>query len=124
MLRHHLPEYFNRIVSNGYLVGGAVRDLLCGRHPVDYDVAVNGDPCILANQLAAATAGHYFVLGKKRYAIHRVVHPSGTIDIIKTLGGNLRKDLTKGISQSTPWLMTWPREVLIDPLGGRVDLSQ
>jgi hypothetical protein len=30
-----------------YIVGGAIRDILCGRPPLDYDVAVVADPQII-----------------------------------------------------------------------------
>jgi tRNA nucleotidyltransferase (CCA-adding enzyme) len=40
-----------------FLVGGAVRDLLLGRQPVDIDIAVEGDAEALAQRLAEALGG-------------------------------------------------------------------
>jgi len=40
-----------------YLVGGAVRDLLLGRDPVDVDIAVEGDAAAAAGPLAVALGG-------------------------------------------------------------------
>jgi tRNA nucleotidyltransferase (CCA-adding enzyme) len=47
-LRGHMPSF---------LVGGAVRDLLLGREPVDIDIAVEGDAEAAAARLAEALAG-------------------------------------------------------------------
>ena len=41
-----------------YLVGGAVRDLLLGGHPVDLDLVVEGDPDALAARLGGEVAAH------------------------------------------------------------------
>jgi tRNA nucleotidyltransferase (CCA-adding enzyme) len=41
-----------------FLVGGTVRDMLLGRPASDLDLVVEGNAIILAEQLAAATAGH------------------------------------------------------------------
>lgn len=40
-----------------FLVGGAVRDLLLGREPLDVDIAVEGDAAAVAERLAEALAG-------------------------------------------------------------------
>jgi tRNA nucleotidyltransferase (CCA-adding enzyme) len=39
-----------------YLVGGAVRDLILGRDPVDVDLAIDGDAADLASRLGTASA--------------------------------------------------------------------
>ena len=44
-------------VSGAHLVGGAVRDLLLGRDPVDIDLVVVGDAVAAAQTLAAALGG-------------------------------------------------------------------
>jgi tRNA nucleotidyltransferase/poly(A) polymerase len=40
-----------------YIVGGAIRDILSGRPPLDYDVAVAADPVEFARQVANNTKG-------------------------------------------------------------------
>ena len=46
-----------------YIVGGSIRDLFCGRKPLDYDLAVAGDPAGFARLLAAGTAGRLVEFG-------------------------------------------------------------
>src|SRR5919106_361054 len=43
---------------DAYLVGGSVRDLLLGRDRVDIDVAIEGDPLSVANELGGETRSH------------------------------------------------------------------
>ncbi|KXK26646.1 MAG: Poly(A) polymerase I precursor [candidate division WS6 bacterium OLB20] len=50
-IQSKIPEYVSRVadvlISNGFeahLVGGAVRDILLGRNPKDYDLATNALP--------------------------------------------------------------------------------
>ena len=58
-----LPAYFPTC-EGAYLVGGCVRDLLLGRPPADYDVAVLGDSRAYAQTLAAAAGGRIVEIGK------------------------------------------------------------
>lgn len=61
-----------------YLVGGAVRDLLLGRKPVDLDVAVEGDAEAVAERLAEALGGEVVV--HERFGTATVV--AGGIDAV------------------------------------------
>jgi tRNA nucleotidyltransferase (CCA-adding enzyme) len=61
-----------------FLVGGAVRDLLLGREPVDVDVAVEGDAEAVARRLAAALGGA--VTAHERFGTATVT--AGGIDAI------------------------------------------
>ncbi|HYI80204.1 MAG TPA: hypothetical protein VEW67_05030 [Thermoleophilaceae bacterium] len=61
-----------------FLVGGAVRDLLLGREPVDIDVAVEGDAEVVAGRLAEALGGNVIV--HERFGTATVV--AGGIDAV------------------------------------------
>jgi|GEM_PF-3943351 len=51
--------------KNGvYVVGGAIRDLLCDRTSLDYDLAVTTAPDKFAKLLAANTGGKVIYLSK------------------------------------------------------------
>ena len=50
------PKIFPRAVG-AFLVGGSIRDMLCGLSPLDYDVAVLGDPVEYAHRVEAHTNG-------------------------------------------------------------------
>jgi tRNA nucleotidyltransferase (CCA-adding enzyme) len=61
-----------------HLVGGAVRDLLLGREPVDIDIAVEGDVAPVAERLAEALGGE--VLSHERFGTATVV--AGGVDAV------------------------------------------
>lgn len=61
-----------------FLVGGAVRDLLLGREPVDIDVAVEGDAEAVAERLAEALRGEVVV--HERFGTATVV--AGGVDAV------------------------------------------
>ena len=42
--------------KDAYIVGGSIRDLLLGRSPVDYDIAVMGNPEKFAKKIAKKPA--------------------------------------------------------------------
>ena len=89
MLKEFIPKYLATGGEAGYLVGGAVRDLLCGRQPFDYDLVVHGNPEVKASQLAMATDGHSIKLGRDPHPLYRVVHSDGTIDITAIKGNGI-----------------------------------
>jgi tRNA nucleotidyltransferase (CCA-adding enzyme) len=61
-----------------YLVGGAVRDLLLGREPLDVDIAVEGDAEAVAERLAEALGGE--VVAHERFGTATVV--AGGVDAV------------------------------------------
>lgn len=61
-----------------FLVGGAVRDLLLGREPVDIDIAVEGDVAPVAERLAEALGGE--VIAHERFGTATVV--AGGVDAV------------------------------------------
>lgn len=109
-----------------FLVGGAVRDALRARAPVDFDCTSAGDPTALAKALAGKVRGHWFWLDEPRRQ-SRVIIGKVTCDFAPwraaTLAGDLAaRDFTinaMAIDLADPLTGT----ALIDPLGGRADLA-
>ncbi|MGD8798946.1 MAG: hypothetical protein PVJ44_10495, partial [Desulfobacterales bacterium] len=77
---HIDPKLFPK-TDGAYLVGGSIRDMLCGRSPVDYDVAVLGDPLEFARLIATRTKGRLVEIGKPGQMVIRVVSDSAIVDI-------------------------------------------
>lgn len=131
--------------SDGYLVGGAARDLLLRRSPVDLDVAVEGPVRSVTSLVSAlaAEAGWSVEARHERFGTARLRGPDGTgIDIAATreetypfpgalpvvsTGVSIQKDL--GRRDFTVHAMAFrlsdagvePR--LLDPFGGEIDLE-
>jgi tRNA nucleotidyltransferase (CCA-adding enzyme) len=61
-----------------FLVGGAVRDLLLGREPLDVDIAVDGDVEAVAERVAGALGGE--VVAHERFGTATVV--AGGVDAV------------------------------------------
>ena len=74
-----LPE-----TAGAFIVGGSIRDMLIGRTPIDYDVAVLGDPFEFARQVERRTNGRTVEIGKADKMIIRVVSQNNIIDISDT----------------------------------------
>jgi tRNA nucleotidyltransferase/poly(A) polymerase len=105
-----------------YLVGGCVRDLLIGRTPTDYDVAVLGDPAAYARSLAAP-GGRVVVIGKADFRIWRVVSKIGAIDVAPIGGGTIAEDLRRRDFTINAMAMETVTSQIIDVTGGRRDLD-
>ncbi len=116
-----------------YLVGGAVRDLLLGRHRTDLDIAVEGDPLELARRLGGELRAH------PRFQTATVNVDGIEIDLAATraesyprpgalpivspadLGADLaRRDFTVNAMA----VALSPGSELVDPHGGLADLDR
>lgn len=109
---------------DAYIVGGAIRDILHGRSPIDYDVAVGGDPLGFARQVAKNTEGHLVEIGKCGQTIIRVVTEKIMIDISRIKGASIEEDLhTRDFSINAMAYDLYAYQ-LIDCLGGQQDLAR
>ena len=106
-----------------YVVGGSVRDLLCGRKPLDYDLAVGHDTELFARRLAGKTSGHVVELGKPGYKMTRVVTRDHFFDITPISGDDIFSDLANRDFTINAMAMEVATGNLIDPLGGQKDLK-
>jgi poly(A) polymerase len=80
--------------SGVWIVGGAVRDAALGREVTDLDLAVAGDPEMVARALARGIGEHAFELSAE-FATWRVVAPNRDwqIDVTALRGGGIEADL-------------------------------
>jgi tRNA nucleotidyltransferase/poly(A) polymerase len=106
-----------------YIVGGAIRDMLCDRTPLDYDIAVLADPDAFARQVARNTNGRLVEIGKPGQEIIRVVAKETMIDISKVKGKSIDADLRARDYSINAMAYDLFSNQLIDPLGGRSDLA-
>ena len=74
--------------TQGWLVGGTVRDRELGRFSPDLDVVVADDPKPVAAQVAARLRRPWFALSK-HFDAYRVLGEGGHIDIAALRGGGL-----------------------------------
>jgi len=80
-------------VKGAYIVGGSVRDLLLGKSPADYDIAVIENPKRFAEKIAEKTSGRLVEMGKPGQMIFRVVSKNNIFDISSISGSFIEDDL-------------------------------
>jgi tRNA nucleotidyltransferase/poly(A) polymerase len=106
-----------------YVVGGSIRDLLCGRKPKDFDLAVAQDPDKFARSLADRTSGHVVELGKRGHQVLRVVTGNYFFDIMPLNGTLIENDLTQRDFTINAMALEVSSGKLIDLFGGQRDLA-
>lgn len=135
----HLPENLQPLlldihrllqlhVSDAYLVGGTVRDVLLGRQPRDIDLAVAGDATGVGDALARELGGSAFTMSEERGQV-RVVLPDRGLHIdLQPLHGSVEENLRQrdytidAMAASLGEAIDGPTAV-IDPTGGLADLE-
>ncbi|MGE0084963.1 MAG: CCA tRNA nucleotidyltransferase [Desulfococcaceae bacterium] len=110
--------------KGAYLVGGAVRDLLLGRKPGDYDIAVTEDAEKFARQLAASMRASFVPLGKPGQIIYRVAAKDGCFDICPLNGLSVEADLKRRDFTVNALGYSLENGSIIDCTGGMRDLGQ
>jgi len=110
-------------VGKLYLVGGSIRDALLGHSPADFDFTAEHDPTPLARALAKQCGGHWFWLDEQRRQ-SRVGIGEGTFDFAPWRASTLTGDLAaRDFTINAMAIDLLVDDGLIDPLGGRDDLS-
>lgn len=118
--------------SEGYLVGGSLRDALLERPLSDIDLAVAVDAPAFARALADRLGGHYVLLDAER-SIARVAldnAPAQYIDVAALRGPDIAADLARrdftidAIAAPLDALLTHTPVDLIDPHSGSADLKR
>ncbi|BBO93477.1 CCA tRNA nucleotidyltransferase [Desulfosarcina ovata] len=107
-----------------YLVGGALRDMLTGRTPLDIDLVVRGEITAMATQLAERTGGRLVDLGKKGFPLFRIVSPAATIDITPMTGQSIEADLQARDFTLNAMAYDLKAKRLIDCTGGLADIRR
>ncbi len=115
--------------GSAYLVGGALRDLLDGREPTDFDVAGSVAEPELVRRFAGELHASWFRLDN-RQALYRVVRkmPGGGVisfDFTALKGPTIDRDLAlRDFTVNAMALnLRRPDQGLIDPLGGAEDIK-
>ncbi|MGH2894519.1 MAG: HDIG domain-containing metalloprotein, partial [Solirubrobacteraceae bacterium] len=113
-----------RIVPDGWLVGGTVRDRVLGRETADFDVATAGSAAEVARALGRAAGGYAFELSEAFGAWRIVAHDrTWQVDVLPLNGATIEEDL--GRRDLTINAIGAPLGSVgyVDPFGGLEDLS-
>ena len=124
-----------RLCSCGYeayITGGAVRDLLLGRDPLDFDVVTNARPdeiAIIFKEEKVREVGRAFnvtLVNGIEVATYRqdIYHGGGHRDCSVQLAEELRQDLERRDLTFNSMAFCPYTGDLIDPFGGRRDLEE
>ncbi|MCM2317420.1 MAG: hypothetical protein NDJ92_19910 [Thermoanaerobaculia bacterium] len=112
-----------KVEPRGYLVGGAVRDLLLGREPRDADVAIRG-AADAASRFAKDAGARMVRLGAEPFEVIRVVARGAIYDFAEIVGDTIEADLgRRDFTIGAIALPLAPPHELVDPFGGRRDLE-
>lgn len=121
-LLSRFPE-LTLLTSDGWVVGGAVRDTLLGRPSPDVDLAVrNAEEA--AGELARKTGGRLIPLGRGRFPTWRVVIAGRSYDVSDLTEGSLESDLARRDFTINALAMPVQGSAeFVDPHGGRGDIE-
>lgn len=106
-----------------YIIGGSIRDILLGRTPSDYDIAVKGNPEEFAQKMASNRAGHVVEMGKSGQKIFRVILGQHIFDISSLNGATIENDLGQRDFTVNAMAYALSSGVIIDCMGGLQDLA-
>jgi hypothetical protein len=109
--------------SEGWLVGGSVRDRQLGRYSPDLDVAVADDAAAIAKEVATALRAPWFALSE-RHPTYRVLGPAGCVDVAGVRGGSIVADLSQRDFTVNAMAVSLTGEELLDPFGGSAHLRE
>jgi len=121
-----LTEIFDKIKNRkgAYLVGGAVRDLLLGGKPGDYDIAVTENAETFARNLAHAMQASFVPLGKPGQTVYRIPAKDQSFDICPLNGVSLEADLKRRDFTVNALAYSLEHRRIIDCTGGLEDLEK
>ena len=106
-----------------FIVGGSIRDMLWGRWPTDYDLAVAGDALEFARRVEINTNGRLVKIGKPDHVILRVIGKNNIIDISGIKEGCIENDLRARDFTINAMAYELFSQRLIDPMAGQQDLK-
>jgi tRNA nucleotidyltransferase/poly(A) polymerase len=119
-----LPDTVFDHLPQAYLVGGAVRDLIRGVDPQDYDIAVSSSPEKFARLIAERLGGKIVKLGKDRFSLYRIVSDALDVDITALKNNNVAQDLKARDFTINAMACDLATKEVIDTTGGLRDLSR
>jgi len=113
-----VSEILRRRGTQGWLVGGSIRDRTLGRYSPDLDIVVDDDSLKVAVELAERLVCPWFTLSGRHQA-HRVVAPNGHVDVARLRGGSIEADLAgRDFTVNAMALPLKGVAEIIDPFGG------
>jgi poly(A) polymerase len=118
-----LPHFLKGLPGHAYLVGGSVRDLMLGRQPADYDIAVDQDSQGFANRIATRLGARAILLGHGANAIHRVAAKTVCVDTAVMKGADIYSDLRARDFTINSMACSLEHGDIIDPFDGCSDLN-
>lgn len=117
-LTRRFPQLAN-LEPGCYAVGGAVRDLLLGREPLDADLACH-DPLDSARRITAKVIR----LGSgDELTAYRAIAGEHVYDFAAITGDTIEEDLARRDFTMNAMAVDLGRDVLLDPYGGRRDVD-
>ncbi len=124
-----VPEIFRTLAGvcpgkGFWLVGGSVRDLLGGRRPFDYDIAVKGNPGDFAACVGQVVGGRPVPIGPEGKRIYRVTDGTTIFDFSRLEGDRIEDDLRRRDFTLNAMALEPGSGAVIDPLDGRRDLQE
>jgi poly(A) polymerase len=121
-MSHPIAE-LARIVADGWVVGGTVRDRLLDRATADYDVAVAGPVADAAKALGRAAGGYAFELSEAFGAWRVVAHDHAwQVDLLPLNGDTIEEDLAQRDFTINAIAAPLGNEGYVDPFNGLRDL--
>ena len=112
-------------LTEGWLVGGAIRDRLLGRPVTDLDVVVDGEPEKAARAVGAVQRGPVFPLSETFGAWRALSRDrTATYDFSPLQGATIEEDLSKRDFTVNAMAEPVGGGELIDPHGGEADLRE
>lgn len=119
-----LPDFLQMDYPQAYLVGGAVRDLIQGLVPTDYDIVVDSNPEQLAENISKKVSGRLVVLGKQDFYLYRIATRRGFIDVTGFKGPDIRSDIQSRDFTINALACPLGSSHVLDYTGGLADLRQ
>lgn len=104
-----------------YLVGGAIREILAGGQPGDYDLLLGEEKDLL--RLEATLGVKAFPLGKKPFNVRRITADGLTFDFT-ILRGSVEEDLSRRDFTINAIAYDLKERRIVDPFSGLKDLSR
>lgn len=123
MMLQVVADILRRRQTDGWLVGGSLRDRELGRYSPDLDVVVAHDPAGVAQEVAVRLASPWFALSV-RHGAYRVMGPEGHIDVAVIRGAGIIDDLDQRDFTINAMAMPLEEGAIVDPFGGLEHLRQ
>ncbi len=112
ILPEEVREFFTDASFNAYVVGGAIRDWLLGKTPIDFDLLIDGDISKIAPDFASFVTGRIIELDPERQIVRIIYHRENSLITI---------DLTQLKEGLEPNLLS--RDFTINSLALKIPLS-